>query len=110
MYAPFTDRSARNQAPGAEDRRAAPRLKSFSDVWADPGGMEPAIPCRVIDISTTGAKIDSPHGTLPDQFVLTVGHARHVAQVVWRRQTMVGVEFQKGVRPPRSGGKIGDRR
>ncbi len=108
MYA-FTERS-RQKIASADDRRIAPRLKSFAEVWADPGGMEPAIPCRVIDISTTGAKIDSPHGTLPDQFVLTVGHARHVVQVVWRRQTLVGVEFQKGVRLPRDGAKLGDRR
>jgi hypothetical protein len=108
MHAPFTERS-RHRVAAAEDRRAAQRLKSFAEVWADPGGMEPAIPCRVIDISTTGAKVDCPHGTLPDAFVLTVGHARHVAHVVWRRQTFVGVEFQKGVRPPRDGAKLGER-
>ncbi|WP_442755529.1 PilZ domain-containing protein [Methylocystis sp. JAN1] len=109
MYAPFTERS-RHKVAAAEDRRMAPRQKSFADVWADPGGMEPAIPCRVIDISTTGAKIDSPYGALPDRFVLTVGNARHVAQVVWRRQSMAGVEFQKGVKPPRDGSKLSDKR
>lgn len=109
MTSPFTDRS-RSRTATADDRRIAPRLKSFAEVWADPGGMEPAIPCRVIDISTTGAKIDSPHGALPDDFVLTVGHARHVAHVVWRRQTLLGVEFQKGVRPPRDGARLPERR
>jgi hypothetical protein len=105
MHAPFTEKS-RHKIAASDDRRVAPRLKSFAEVWADPGGMDPAIPCRVIDISTTGAKIDSPHGTLPDAFVLTVGHARHVAHVVWRRQTLVGVEFQKGARLPRDGAKL----
>lgn len=109
MYAPFTERS-RQKIAAADERRIAPRQKSFSDVWADPGGMEPAIPCRVIDISTTGAKIDCPYGTLPDRFVLTVGNARHVAQIVWRRQTMVGVEFQKGVKPPRDDSRLAEKR
>ncbi|WP_457798374.1 PilZ domain-containing protein [Methylocystis sp. S23] len=109
MQAPFTEKSRRKIA-ASDDRRAAPRLKSFAEVWADPGGMEPAIPCRVIDISTTGARIDCQGATLPDAFVLTVGHAKHVAHVVWRRQTLVGVEFQKGARPPRDGAKLGDRR
>jgi hypothetical protein len=105
MYAPYVERS-RYQIALADERRAALRHKSFSDVWADPGGMQPALPCKVIDLSTTGAKIDSPYGTLPDRFVLTVGNARHVAQVVWRRQTLLGVEFQKGARPPREGTKL----
>jgi hypothetical protein len=101
---------SRFPASHPDDRRTAPRLKAFADVWADPGGMEPAIPCRVIDISTTGAKLDCAHGELPDAFVLHAGNLKHVARVVWRRQTMAGVEFQKGARLPRDGGKLPVRR
>jgi hypothetical protein len=109
MATPFTDRP-RKQASIADDRRGSPRMKSFADVWADPGGMEPAIPCRIIDISTTGAKLDCLGGTLPDSFILHSGNAKHVAQVVWRRQTLLGVEFQKGARLPRDGVKLSERR
>jgi hypothetical protein len=105
MAVPFTDRSSRG-AVALDDRRAAPRMKSFAEVWADPGGMDPAVPCRIIDISTTGAKLDCGGATVPDSFVLHAGHATHVVQVVWRRQTLIGVEFQKGARPPRDGSKL----
>lgn len=93
-----------------EERRTEPRLKAFAEVWADPGGMDPAIPCRVIDISRTGAKLDCGAAALPELFVLAVGETRHVAQVVWRRQTLVGVEFQKGARLPRDGARVTPRR
>jgi hypothetical protein len=110
MAVSFTERSRQRLAAAPSDRRAAPRMKSFAEVWADPGGMELAIPCRIIDISTTGAKLDCGGATLPDSFVLHAGHAKHVAQVVWRRQTLVGVEFQKGAKAPRDGAKLPERR
>lgn len=106
MYAPFTERS-RNKISAADERRVAPRLKSFAEVWADPGGMNVAIPCRIIDISSTGAKIDGMGAALPDNFILHAGNVKHVVRVVWRRQTFVGVEFQKGAKAPRDGGRLG---
>lgn len=109
MAATFSDKS-RQRTAVLSDRRAAPRHKSYADVWADPGGMEPAFPCRIVDISTTGAKIDGLGATLPDNFVLHAGQAKHVARVVWRRQTLVGVEFQKGSKPPRDGARLSERR
>ncbi|MBU6525489.1 hypothetical protein OGR47_00460 [Methylocystis sp. MJC1] len=72
--------------------------------------MEPAIPCRIVDISTTGAKIDGLGATLPDSFILHAGNAKHVVRVVWRRQTLVGVEFQKGSKLPRDGARLSERR
>jgi hypothetical protein len=110
MSTTYTARNRPKAAPASPERRVAPRLKSFTDAWADPGGMEPAVPCRLIDISVTGAKIDAMGAELPDRFVLHAGHAKHVAQVVWRRQTMAGVEFQKGARIPRDGAKLPERR
>lgn len=104
MSAPFLQRTA-NKIPSAEDRREAARLKSYAETWADPGGMDPAIPCRIIDISSTGAKLES-RAPLPDDFVLHVGAAKHAAHVVWRRQSFVGVEFQKGMRSYRESGRL----
>ncbi len=87
------------------ERREDPRRKSCLDSWADPGGLMAAIPCRVIDMSTTGAKIECADPSLPDNFTLVLGSAKYVAEVVWRRQIFVGVAFRKGVRPPRQEGR-----
>jgi hypothetical protein len=85
------------------ERRKAPRVKSSVDSWADPGGVAPVIPCRVIDMSTTGAKIECADQDLPDHFILVLGASQHVVEVVWRRPNLVGVAFRKGVRPPAAG-------
>ncbi len=77
-----------------EDRRIASRQKSFAEVWADPGGTTLAIPCKVIDISKTGAKVsDFGEAPLPDDFVLHSAGVKYRAHVVWRRQKSIGVEF-----------------
>jgi hypothetical protein len=103
---PSVAEKPRQKASPQQERRAAARLKFLLDAWADPGGVAPAIPCEVIDRSTTGAKIDCGAADLPDVFILAVGQERHVAEVVWRRQTLVGVAFRKGVRPPRAGARL----
>jgi hypothetical protein len=95
MPAHMTAKS-RFTAPAAGERRTESRMKSFNEVWADPGGVEPAIRCRVMDISAKGAKIDGLGAILPERFLLQVGDTKRAARVVWRRQTMVGVEFQIG--------------
>ncbi|PPD45020.1 MAG: hypothetical protein CTY15_05745 [Methylocystis sp.] len=92
MATPFLDRSTR-KIDAADDRRETSRMKSYAEAWADPGGMDPAVPCRIIDISRTGAKIECA-ATLPDEFMLHVGANKFVGQVVWRRQQLLGVEFR----------------
>ena len=87
----------RSSSTVANDRRVAPRLKSYAEVWADPGGVDPAIRCRIMDISATGAKIDTLGSELPDRFILHTGGHRHAAEVVWRRPPLVGVTFLKTV-------------
>ena len=53
--------------------------------------------CRMIDISGTGAKIEVKGSEpLPDYFVLLLsydGRLRRQCSVVWRSDTVVGVEF-----------------
>ncbi len=106
MAAPFLDISNRKVA-AADDRRDSTRMKSYAEAWVDPGGMEAAVPCRIIDISRTGAKIECA-STLPDSFLLHVGANKYVGQVVWRRQQQLGVEFRlasKTLKPALSGRK-----
>lgn len=69
--------------------------------------MEPAIVCKILDISYTGAKlIFWPENPLPDTFVLHTGYTKHYAKVVWRRKNQVGVEFETLTRPYRESGKL----
>jgi hypothetical protein len=85
----------------------AERYKSLAVAWADPGGMAPAISCRIVDISAAGARLmHRPEAPLPDEFVLHTGHVKHYALVVWRMTNEVGVEFQSLTRPYRESGAL----
>jgi hypothetical protein len=94
----------RSNVLSVEERREAARQKAFAEAWADPGGMAPAIPCKVLDISGTGAKIAySSDDALPDVFVLHTGRTKRSAKVMWRSQNQVGVEFRRETKPYRDG-------
>jgi hypothetical protein len=80
------------------ERRARPRRASGVRVWADPGGVLPAVDCRIVDITEEGAQVASMNGdTLPDKFLLQIETTRSLgeADVVWREGGRVGVLFQK---------------
>ena len=80
------------------DRRTKPRRASGARVWADPGGVLPAIDCQIVDISEDGAQVAPLNGgPLPDKFVLQVEPTRILgeADVVWREGARVGVHFAK---------------
>jgi hypothetical protein len=95
MPAPFLDRT-RAKSPTGQERRNASRQKAVADAWADPGGMEPAIPCKLLDISNIGAKLGVDAGaSIPESFTLHAGGTKTSARVIWRRQNQVGVEFDK---------------
>ncbi len=102
---PSAAESPRQKAALQLERRGAARLNYLVEAWADPGGVRPALPCEIIDLSTTGARIDCGAAVLPKLFILALGHERHVAEIVWRRQTLIGVAFRKGARPPRAGAR-----
>ncbi len=92
----------RIKTPSSSERRIASREKSYAEAWADPGGMQPAILCKIIDISFTGAKLCFwPAFPLPNDFILHTGHTKHPAHVVWREKDQVGVEFDPKTQPYR---------
>lgn len=106
MPAPSLDRN-RAKSPTGDERRQSIRQKSVADVWADPGGMQPAIPCKLLDISSVGAKLSCEAGVkLPDSFVLHAGDTKVAARVIWRRQDKVGVEFDKRARSYRESSRL----
>lgn len=111
MAAPSLERTRPTISPSGEERRVANRQKAVADAWADPGGMEPAIPCKLLDISSIGAKLAIDAGAvLPDSFVLHAGGTKTSARVIWRRQNQVGVEFEKRVKRYRESGRLPDRK
>lgn len=104
MPAPSLERT-RATTPANEERRLENRQKAVADAWADPGGMEPAIPCRLLDISSVGAKLGVEADVLlPDSFTLHAGGTKAAARVVWRRKNQIGVEFEKRAKRFRESG------
>ena len=80
------------------ERRAKPRRAGGTRVWADPGGVLPAVDCQIIDITEEGAQVAPLGGNpLPDKFLLQVESTRILgqAEVVWREGARVGVQFAK---------------
>lgn len=75
----------------ARDRRREQRVPVDVEARALPGGY----PCRILDLSPSGARIRMPAGLLPATFVLvewSTGRA-HQAQVRWREGPELGVRF-----------------
>jgi len=75
-----------------------PRRPSGARVWADPGGVAPAIDCKLIDVSDQGARVAPMYGgELPDEFSLELDPTRSLgdAKVVWRQGGAVGVQLKK---------------
>lgn len=94
MASPGLD-TRRAKSPSGSERRIANRNKSYAESWVDPGGILPAIICKIIDISYTGAKLMfNPGVVVPDTFVLHTGASKRSANVVWRSKSEVGVEFE----------------
>ena len=82
----------------ATDRRNRLRRHANLRVWADPGGVLPVIDCRIINMTEDGAQVIGPSGApLPERFMLQMDSCRVVgeAEVVWRRDDIVGVRFVK---------------
>ena len=85
----------------ASDRRIATRRQSGAHVWADPGGVMPAIDCRIIDISETGAKLTvegSVEGLHLKEFFLllsSTGLAYRRCELSWVNGDQIGVNFIK---------------
>lgn len=83
------------------DRRAEPRKKTFRIANIAMKMKRHHVPCSILDISTGGAKIQTPHAKdIPDYFELQ--NADHDldtwCEVRWRNKDQLGVLFLDG--PP----------
>ena len=87
---------------GRDDQRHSERKPSRLRIWADPGGVAPAMDCTVVDISESGARVAHAKGTiLPDRFSLLHDGNTKMAdvEVVWRSEGFTGVKFISAKRP-----------
>ena len=69
------------------------------DAWIrrQTGSFE-AEPCRVLDVSRTGVRLEAANAySIPKKFLLLFAKddAGHNATVKWRRGTQIGAEFSK---------------
>ena len=82
---------------GAENRKRARKALRYA-AWLLIGKDQPPVPCAVVDISDTGARIDiSGSEELPTRFILMLngsGKARRLCRAVWRSAQQVGVHFE----------------
>lgn len=81
--------------PAVLGRRRAPRAPVSLDAKIGRGGLDRAL-CKVVDLSTHGAKIETYSAIRPDSVIwLTLPKVGHwAARVVWSNDFEAGLEFQ----------------
>jgi hypothetical protein len=76
------------------EKRIAPRRRQRLRVWIEHEGA--LIPCVLVDVSKTGAKISGKLPPLPEAFVLWLtqdGKVRRAYQRVWQARGEAGVRL-----------------
>jgi hypothetical protein len=81
--------------PAVLGRRRAPRAPVSLDAKVGRGGLDRAL-CKVVDLSTHGARIETYSAVRRDSMIwLTLPHVGHwAARVVWASDFEAGLEFQ----------------
>lgn len=106
---PVAAMSGDKRAAAAEGRRA-PRKSSVIGGTITSPSMVAERPCKVVDMSATGARIrimptsDQTKGLpagVPDGFtlILRVDRIEVDCEVAWRKERELGVRFKGGIRP-----------
>lgn len=78
------------------DRRDAPRVgvEGHYSMRLDPCDGRSPITCTLLDFSVTGVRLEPPEDiALPAQVQIVVGELAHNSRIVWRKGTVVGVDF-----------------
>jgi hypothetical protein len=79
----------------ASDKKVASQATHLT-AWVRRGRHDTPLPCKVIEMSSTGASIGAPDIALPNEFILLLtpdGAVSHHCKVVWWQAPMVGVTF-----------------
>jgi hypothetical protein len=76
--------------------KRSPRHAVNMDAWIRQAGSFATQPCRVLDVSRTGVRLElkNAHG-IPENFILlfSKNDPGYNATVIWRRGTQIGAEF-----------------
>ena len=86
-----------------DDKRSAPRLRSFLKGQVIFNGGQNSLECLIRDYSSGGARIElSASVTLPDRFDLYLPHKEETckAHIQWRRGNQLGVAFETAESAP----------
>lgn len=78
------------------DRRTAPRVEVDGryTVRLDASDGRGAMTCSLLDYSVTGVRLQLPEDVaLPAEVQIVIGELSHNARIVWRRGTIIGVDF-----------------
>ena len=79
-----------------DERRQAPRtdVAGRYSMRLDPGDGREPIACALLDFSVTGVRLELPEDVaLPDRVSILIGSLAHNSKVVWRKGTVIGVDF-----------------
>ena len=79
-----------------DERRDAPRveIERRYSIRLDPCDGRAPIICALLDFSVTGVRLELPDNTpVPDQVKVLIAELSHDARIVWRKDTIVGVDF-----------------
>src|SRR5215213_3480329 len=81
----------------AGEKRNTLRRDARYGVWIAYGDDNTLVPCTLLDVSQSGARLMLPgNEDVPGEFLLLLsehGRARRQCRVAWRRNDKVGVEF-----------------
>jgi hypothetical protein len=83
-------------AEDKQERRGAPRARTVRAAISVFTGPDSPIPCVVLDLSDTGARINLPGGEpLPEEFLLAIESKQieRRCRIAWRSGDEIGVEF-----------------
>jgi hypothetical protein len=87
------------------DPRSTPRRKQLKSGIIAFHGRHSTLPCRVREISETGARLEVENAQVPNTFELLIelDGLEASCAVVWRRGSLVGVMFTSPpkIRPPK---------
>jgi len=91
------------------ETRRAPRRPSNGRGFVRVAGYRMNIPCRIVDVSATGARLlftEANAGHLPDRIVVAFLDRTEVdAEIRWRKERECGVRFLSFFRPSQTPSK-----
>ena len=78
------------------DKRGEVRTRVNYTVWLQFEAEAALVPCTLVDISASGARLQAPAEAVPDSFMMKLSEtygASRICLVIWRAEKEIGVRF-----------------